>query len=36
LLRYGCFLAATSRQKDEQKKRPRKKEPLHLIRFAFI
>jgi len=36
LLRYGCFLAATSRQKDEQKSGTRKKELLHLIRFAFI
>src|SRR4029450_10259526 len=36
LLRYGCFLAATSRQKDEQKSGTRKKELLHLIRFEFI
>src|SRR5258705_11297611 len=36
LLRYGCFLAATSRQKDEQKSSTRKKELPHLIRFAFI
>src|SRR5207253_4973941 len=36
LLRYGCFLAATSRQGDEQKSGTRKKELLHLIKFAFI
>src|SRR5439155_9889281 len=36
LLCYGCFLAATSRQKDEQKSSTGKKELLHLIRFAFI
>src|SRR4029434_2503089 len=36
LLRYGCFLAASSRQKDEQKSSTRKKELLHLIKFAFI
>src|SRR5436190_3364265 len=36
LLRYGCFLAATSRQGDEQKSGTRKKVLLHLIRFAFI
>src|SRR5262249_8882782 len=36
LLRYGCFLAATFCQKDEQKNGTRKKEVLHPIRFAFI
>jgi hypothetical protein len=36
LLRYRCFLAATSRRKDEQKSSTRKKELPHVIRFAFI
>src|SRR5215472_5695429 len=36
LLRDGCLLAGTSRQKDEQKSGTRKKELLHLIRFAII